>query len=79
MREAHAGLNVQPAHFDKVVGHLVDTLSSLGVPEDVIARIGAKLAPLRDEIAPAGAAPVDVVPSIPVATRRRRFWLRRAS
>jgi hemoglobin len=52
MREAHASLNIQPAHFDLVVGHLVDTLTSLGVPETTIGAIGGKLAPLKDEIAP---------------------------
>jgi hemoglobin len=55
MREAHASLNIVPAHFDLVVGHLVDALTALGVPGDVIAQIGATLAPLRDEIAPAHA------------------------
>jgi len=56
MKDAHAALHIQPAHFDRVVGHLVDTLSSLGVPESVIGEIGGRLAPLRDEIAPAPAA-----------------------
>lgn len=74
MKEAHAGLNVQPEHFDKVVTHLVDTLSSLGVPDDVIAQIGAKLAPLRDEIAP----PCAAVPEPVEIPRRRFFRLRRA-
>ncbi|HEY4003996.1 MAG TPA: group 1 truncated hemoglobin [Pseudonocardia sp.] len=55
MREAHARLHVQPDHFDKVVSHLVDTLAGLGVPEPVIAEIGAKLTPLRAEIAPSAA------------------------
>lgn len=53
MREAHESLDVQPDHFDRVVGHLVDTLTSLGVPEATIGQIGAKLSPLKDEIAPA--------------------------
>lgn len=73
MREAHAGLQVQLDHFDKVVAHLVDTLSSLGVPEEVIRQIGAKLTPLRDEIAPS----VETT-TIPAAAPRRRFRLRKA-
>ncbi len=52
MKEAHAALRIQPAHFDRVVVHLVDTLTSLGVPESVIGEIGGKLVPLRGEIAP---------------------------
>lgn len=52
MREAHASLHIRPEHFDMVVGHLVDAMTSLGVPESIIGQIGATLAPLRDEIAP---------------------------
>ena len=36
--------------FDRVVGHLVDTLVALGVPGELIQTIGDKLAPLRDQI-----------------------------
>jgi hemoglobin len=53
MGEAHAHLRIRPEHFDRVVGHLVDTLVSLNVPDTIVGQIGAKLAPLRDEIAPA--------------------------
>lgn len=52
MREAHATLHIRPEHFDLVVGHLVDALTSLNVPDSIIGQIGAKLMPLRDEIAP---------------------------
>jgi hemoglobin len=52
MKDVHAPLRIQPAHFDRVVGHLVDTLAALGVPEPVIGEIGAKLAPLKADIAP---------------------------
>jgi hemoglobin len=51
MAEAHAGLDVSPSDFDRVVGHLVDTLVALGVPESTIGAIGEKLAPLKGEIA----------------------------
>ena len=50
MGAAHAGLDIADEHFDAVVGHLVDTLASLGVPEETIATIGEKLAPLRADI-----------------------------
>jgi hemoglobin len=52
MRDAHAHLRVTPEHFDRVVGHLVDTLTDLDVPAPAIDAIGAKLAPLKDDIAP---------------------------
>ncbi len=50
MAAAHAGLDISNDDFDAVVGHLVDTLTSLGVPGETIASIGAALAPLRSDI-----------------------------
>jgi hemoglobin len=50
MGAAHAGLGITDADFDAVVGHLVDTLASLGVPGETIAEIGGRLAPLRSSI-----------------------------
>ena len=50
MNNAHADLSVTHDAFDRVVGHLVDTLVSLGVPGELIQAIGDKLAPLRDQI-----------------------------
>jgi hemoglobin len=50
MAVAHAGLDISDDEFDAVVGHLVDTLAGLGVPEATIGQIGAALAPLRTEI-----------------------------
>lgn len=50
MKTAHAGLNITDAEFDAVVGHLVDTLTGLGVPEETIAQIGGALMPLRADI-----------------------------
>jgi len=50
MATAHAGLGITDAEFDTVVGHLVDTLTGLGVSGDAIAQIGATLAPLRTDI-----------------------------
>jgi hemoglobin len=56
MREAHELLNIQPEHFDRVVDHLVETLSDLGVATSIIDAIGSKLAPLKAEIATGPAA-----------------------
>jgi hemoglobin len=56
MVEAHARLAITAADFDRVVGHLVDTLAALGVPTPTIAAIGATLAPLKDQIAQGPAA-----------------------
>lgn len=50
MAAAHAGLEITNADFDAVVAHLVDTLTSLGVPDHTISEIGAALAPLRADI-----------------------------
>jgi hemoglobin len=50
MATAHAGLGITNPHFDAVVGHLVDTLTALGVPTETIGQIGSVLVPLRDDI-----------------------------
>jgi hemoglobin len=50
MGAAHAGLGISDADFDAVVGHLVETLAGLGVPEETIGQIGAALLPLRADI-----------------------------
>ena len=51
MAEAHAHLHIEPDHVDRVVGHLADTLTKLGVSGAVVEQIGAKLAPLKADIA----------------------------
>ncbi|HVU92305.1 MAG TPA: group 1 truncated hemoglobin [Jatrophihabitans sp.] len=56
MAAAHAGLDISDADFDAVVGHLVDTLMSLGVPDATIAAIGSSLAPLRGQVVTARAS-----------------------
>jgi hemoglobin len=50
MAAAHTGLEITDTDFDGVVGHLVDTLTSLQVPVDIIGQIGASLALLRTQI-----------------------------
>lgn len=50
MAAAHAGLGITASDFERVVQHLVDTLTSLGVDQETIASIGEALAPLQDHI-----------------------------
>ena len=50
MVSAHAGLGIGHGDFDAVVGHLVGTLTGLGVPEETIGQIADVLAPLRHDI-----------------------------
>jgi hemoglobin len=50
LAEAHSGLHITSSAFDRVVGHLVATLTDLGVPAEDIAEVGAALAVHRDEI-----------------------------
>jgi hemoglobin len=50
MRAAHAGRGITDVHFDRVAGHLADTLAALGVPEELIGQIIGGVAPLRAEI-----------------------------
>ena len=50
MGPAHAGLGITDDAFDRVVGHLVTTLSGLGVAPETIGAIGGRLAPLRADI-----------------------------
>jgi len=50
MAAAHAGRRISPEAFDRVVDHLVETLTELDVAPDTIGVIGSRLAPLRAEI-----------------------------
>ena len=47
MSAAHAGLGITHEAFDRVVAHLVATLTELGVAPATIGTIGEALAPLR--------------------------------
>jgi hemoglobin len=51
---AHRDLGITSEDFDRVVGHLVDTLTDLGVAQDDIAAVGAALTAHREEIVTAG-------------------------
>lgn len=50
MAAAHAGLGITGADFDAVAGHLVETLTELGVPPFTISQIAATLTSLRPGI-----------------------------
>ena len=50
MAEAHHGLEITDAAFDKVVGHLGATLVAAGAGDDSIAAVVAALSPLRSSI-----------------------------
>jgi hemoglobin len=56
MVDAHAGLDITAADFDTVVGHLVETLTALSVPAELIGKIGESLLPLKDQIVTASSA-----------------------
>jgi hemoglobin len=50
MGPAHAHLGITAQDWDVTVGHLVATLQTLGVPDDLIVEIAAQVLPLRDVI-----------------------------
>jgi truncated hemoglobin YjbI len=50
MRRAHKHLPIEQLHFDRVAGHLVDTLAELQVPSDLITAVVATVSPLAKDI-----------------------------
>jgi hemoglobin len=50
MAAAHAGRGIDNEAFDRVVGHLQDTLAALGVHEQTITSVLGALSPLRSDI-----------------------------
>jgi hemoglobin len=50
LRSAHAHLGITAADWDATVDHLVATLQSLGVPDNLIDEIGQRIMTLRDQI-----------------------------
>lgn len=57
MDSAHAHLSVTDAAFDRVVGHLTETLTDLGVAPSLTWEIVANIAPLRPSIVTGPPAP----------------------
>jgi hemoglobin len=56
MRQVHQGRGITAHHFALVAGHLSDSLTAAGVPEQLVAEIIGAVAPLADEIATARSA-----------------------
>ncbi len=50
MKRAHADLPIEKKHFERVAGHLTDTLAALDVGRSLIDEVVATVAPLADEI-----------------------------
>ena len=50
MKRAHAAYSIEQSHFDSVAGHLVETLKSLAVSQNLIDRIVTAVAPLSEQI-----------------------------
>ena len=50
LAQAHAGLDISSADFDRVVDHLAATLTDLGVPSAVVEQVGDALGSRRGEI-----------------------------
>lgn len=48
--DAHRGLGVTDAHYDKVVAHLVSVLTELGADDEAIAAAGSVVAAVRPDI-----------------------------
>jgi truncated hemoglobin YjbI len=47
MKAAHKGRGIKGKHFDGVAKAVVDSLKELGVSDDQIAKVVAKIAPLK--------------------------------
>ena len=50
MKDAHKNHAIEQLHFDAVAVHLVETLRTLGVPEDMVAQIAGAVTPLSSQI-----------------------------
>jgi hemoglobin len=59
MRQAHVGRGIRQEHFERVAGHLTDSLRAAGVPEATITEIISMVAPLADEIVSSAAVATD--------------------
>lgn len=50
MAKAHEGMNLQPEHYDAIVGHLADTLKHFQVSDEDIREVEKTIGTLRDDI-----------------------------
>ena len=55
LRQAHAGLEISGDEFNVVVSYLAQALSEAGVPDEIIARVGDRLAATKTDVVAAGA------------------------
>jgi hemoglobin len=53
MSDAHHASHIAPEHFDRVIGHLVDTLTSHAISPAVVSELSAQLSSFKGEVAPA--------------------------
>jgi hemoglobin len=54
LKDAHAGLDIEPEHFQRVAVHLVGTLQDAQVDNDIIERVGGVLAATERDIVTTG-------------------------
>ncbi|AVT28767.1 MULTISPECIES: group 1 truncated hemoglobin [unclassified Plantactinospora] len=54
LAEAHQPLNIPEEHYARVGAHLVDTLTGLGVPDDILDDVRATLGSVRDQVVSSG-------------------------
>ena len=59
MRQAHEHLQIQQTHFDRVAGHLVETLQELQVAQHVIDTVVGAVGPLAKDIVNTSAVPTE--------------------
>ncbi|WP_262849736.1 group I truncated hemoglobin [Mumia quercus] len=50
LRDAHAGLDITPEAYGRVVEHLVGVLVEAGVPDDILASLGETLTAVQPDI-----------------------------
>lgn len=50
MEKAHAGLNLQPEHFDAIVKHLGDALASHSVSSENVGAVIERVATLKESV-----------------------------
>jgi len=55
LRQAHAGLEISGDEFNVVVSYLAQALSEAGVPDEIIARVGDRLAATKTDVVAVGA------------------------
>jgi hemoglobin len=54
LAEAHQPLDIPDEHYARVGAHLIDTLTGLGVPADILDDVRATLVSVRDQVVSSG-------------------------